>query len=687
MNGDAALLAMPQAEFEQWTGEALKLCRGGDVLSLSTLPLAHSALVEPCFLTGEPISTDVRGRAVQAVLRWAVDRLRPAGEHSWTAVAWRMHNLLKALFIDGRRVSEVAESMGLSEQTLYQLRPQAVAAAARVLRAELEEPVDPAGRRDASLMERYARLSPGEQQVLRLAAIFRRPVPASLIHRLAQEAGARGIQDSLRGLVAARLLVSDEQGSDVLARPEIRQYLAPLLTPQERRQWHYAAGEHAQGRGAHLDAARHFLAAGAQESAAQTLIAHWRDIADDAQLEDLRDVLAGFRAGEVSAEAWPRLKIIAGEVAESLDDVDTALAEYQKALGAADVHTKALAYYRRAKALELKDIDESLAHYGYGIQLLGEAAPRDPLLSRMHIDQAWIFIQERQDLARAEASLNRAQLAIAAADRESWADLHNAWGELCYRKGDAEAAIDHHWQGWLAAKEIDNAERQMKAAHNLGQLYAETGKYDRGLVYLQEAKDLAMKIGNRKLEALCDKSIGACHFWLGQVPEAIRYYRVARDIFVEMKNQSWQAHACYDLAEAHAEMGDLALGAPFYDEGRRIAQAIGSERLLREFDDLARRHAGLGAAGRNLGERHLKALAWARAQGSVTNRDYQRLTGISQKQAARDLAELAAKGLLVRLGGGRSTRYELPAGKTDPPASSAGGSAGGNGRADRGAAA
>ena len=51
----------------------------------------------------------------------------------------------------------------------------------------------------------------------------------------------------------------------------------------------------------------------------------------------------------------------------------------------------------------------------------------------------------------------------------------------------------------------------------------------------------------------------------------------------------------------------------------------------------------------------------ARADASdLTRARYEELTGVSRSQAAYDLAELVEAGLLVRVGGGRATRYRLP---------------------------
>jgi hypothetical protein len=44
---------------------------------------------------------------------------------------------------------------------------------------------------------------------------------------------------------------------------------------------------------------------------------------------------------------------------------------------------------------------------------------------------------------------------------------------------------------------------------------------------------------------------------------------------------------------------------------------------------------------------------------SLTRGEYERLTGVARSQAAYDLSELVSAGLLIRVGGGRSTRYVL----------------------------
>jgi ATP-dependent DNA helicase RecG len=60
-----------------------------------------------------------------------------------------------------------------------------------------------------------------------------------------------------------------------------------------------------------------------------------------------------------------------------------------------------------------------------------------------------------------------------------------------------------------------------------------------------------------------------------------------------------------------------------------------------------------------LSERQIRAALWAKEKGSITNREYRRLTGLSDEGARRDLNELVSKGILRSEGKGRSVRYIL----------------------------
>lgn len=64
--------------------------------------------------------------------------------------------------------------------------------------------------------------------------------------------------------------------------------------------------------------------------------------------------------------------------------------------------------------------------------------------------------------------------------------------------------------------------------------------------------------------------------------------------------------------------------------------------------------------GSPLNERQERALQFVRAHNSISRAQYRALSGVSERQALRELSGLEAMGLLIRVGRGRATRYELP---------------------------
>jgi tetratricopeptide (TPR) repeat protein len=671
---DTILLTQPPLHLEEQITTALKALRDGDPLALGALPLAHTTLVNDCFLTGEPTTTDRRGWILRALLCWSIDRLRPAGEPSWVKPAWRHYNILYHVYLEGARASALAETMAIAEQTLYQLRGQAISALTSVVRSELATPENRTSHQQIVNADRYARLTSNQQQLLRLAAVFPGAAPVALLHTLAQTLGNPDALSAAHQLTLHYLMNSDGAGSTFAVHPAMRTLALTQLSPQERRLAHQTAAEHYAAQQNYLEAAYQWRAAEQPERTARLLIDHQRDIVDNLQIEELKELLAAFRPGELTPGLWARLKILAGEIAEFTRNFPDALAEYQQALAAPDLQTKALAYYRRAKAFEQTNSDESLAHYARAVQLLETTATtptaeeRLTLLGNIYIDRAWLQMQVRADLARAETDLLRARTLLDSApalrDQPVWCDLYNALGEFYHRTGKPALAEEHSWQAWLAANEARDLERMSKTAHNLGLVYMDNlRQYDRALEYLRKSEELSRRTGNRQMEALSAMSIGACHYWLGDLRTAITYYEAAAAIFGESGNRALLARTHFGLAEAYADLGEQGSARRHHQEGATIATALGDQGALQDFAALAQQHSYLAApapTSEALSTRQQKALSYVRQHGQITNREYQTLTGVAQKQSVRDLNELVAAQLLQRQGNGRATCYVLP---------------------------
>lgn len=131
-------LELNQGDFTSWVKDALTHFWGGPKLTQN--PLLRLRLVEQAISDGEDNPTN----ALRAILRKAIDRVRPEGERRFTA-EWILFNILEMKFMEGRKVREIAARLAMSEADLYRKQRVAIEAVAEAIiemekNATLEEP-------------------------------------------------------------------------------------------------------------------------------------------------------------------------------------------------------------------------------------------------------------------------------------------------------------------------------------------------------------------------------------------------------------------------------------------------------------------------------------------------------------------------------------------------------------------
>ena len=119
------------AGFVQIVRDALGEFWGGPKLSQS--PLLHMRIVRDHL----PQHDNVPAKAVRAVLREAIERLRPDGERAMTAAEWVMYNILDLKFIQGHRIRDIVQRMAMSESDFYRKQRVAIEQVASTL-AQME---------------------------------------------------------------------------------------------------------------------------------------------------------------------------------------------------------------------------------------------------------------------------------------------------------------------------------------------------------------------------------------------------------------------------------------------------------------------------------------------------------------------------------------------------------------------
>jgi len=120
-----------ESDLADWVKDALTHYWGGPKLTNS--PLMRLQIVRTLMDNYEGNASN----ALRALLRQAVDQVRPEGDRKFTS-EWILYNILEMKFIEGRKVREVAGRLAMSEADLYRKQRVAVEAVARAI-IEMEQ--------------------------------------------------------------------------------------------------------------------------------------------------------------------------------------------------------------------------------------------------------------------------------------------------------------------------------------------------------------------------------------------------------------------------------------------------------------------------------------------------------------------------------------------------------------------
>jgi hypothetical protein len=123
----------PEVDLANWVKDALSHYWGGPKLTNS--PLMRLSVVRKLALDNDGNLPN----ALRALLREAVDHVKPEGERRFTT-EWILYNILEMKFIEGRKVREVADRLAMSEADLYRKQRIAVENVARAI-FEMEEEI------------------------------------------------------------------------------------------------------------------------------------------------------------------------------------------------------------------------------------------------------------------------------------------------------------------------------------------------------------------------------------------------------------------------------------------------------------------------------------------------------------------------------------------------------------------
>ncbi len=649
-------MAVPET-FINLIDNALKHCRRvtryGDWSLLSRTELVQFELIQQQVWQEERHIELRQAAIVYAVLRWAVERLRPNGVLDWHAGRWRAYLLIRSVYFGDLTFEQVAERVGVSESALYFTRRKAVTLLATFLwEANQGQSADC---RRYVLQQRLAGISAETQTLLKALAAFDTPLPLTHIQTIQIYWPIDDIQPLLTTLREQHFaLVAGDRWQ---IRPVVREFVCSILSESERQIFYAVVGEYYAVQGDYLRAATAERYGSNAPKATTLLLEHQDALLKQGAGEALQQQLTQLLDEVVEVEPLAKIHIALGDIAFQQSHLSNALAAYEQALTAPDVPTRALAYYKHATALRRRQIDAALISYQRTVELMEGFSAEAPLLLRTYLELAHLYIQEQNDLDEAERNLDKATAIIDEGDRHAFAQLHDMLGTLSGRRGQAQAEIRHYLQAYLASVEVQDNTLMMRVAHNLGLAYTWSERFEEGQLYVQKAQSLAQRSEDRQMQATCHKTLGVNHFLQGQFEASTAEYEVAYQLFETLGNQNWLAALACDLTESYAAAGDAAQTQHNFANAKRLIAETGIESLQQNLDQIAQQYPHMLPSRFKLNARQQIGFAYATQHGSIDKRTYAKIANTSPKTAYRDLQALAETGLLKRTGQGRSTVY------------------------------
>jgi hypothetical protein len=125
------LVHLEQSNLSPWVKDALTHYWGGPKLTQN--PLLDLEVVQQTAKEQHENSIN----ALRAILRQAIENVRPEGERRFTA-EWILYNILSMKFMEGRKVREIASRLAVSEADLYRKQRVAIEAVANAV-IEMEQ--------------------------------------------------------------------------------------------------------------------------------------------------------------------------------------------------------------------------------------------------------------------------------------------------------------------------------------------------------------------------------------------------------------------------------------------------------------------------------------------------------------------------------------------------------------------
>ena len=416
-----------------------------------------------------------------------------------------------------------------------------------------------------------ARLSADEKKLMRMASVFRYPVPADAVLR---EEGLT--YDVLEGLVA-RSLLREHPGGLIDIHDFLRDFFYSRLTQRERAALHLEAAGHyigLEGPRPRLELVHHLLRAGEQGRAAGALAGRGEELFSAGCVDELRGDIGEMDLDALDEHGRAEMAYLGGRSCDIAGDWDAALGFYGRALASEDGGRRADVHYRIGWIQQKRNMWKEAAHsFRLGLALSRAGGDRKGQAQAYHGLGRVLWRQGRW--TEAAETLDRSiSMARSAGEEALEASAGIELGRVLASAGEYAQAEKSLRRSLEILERRGDVSEAARAYNTIGwEILRPQGRLDEALDTIHKGEEMALTRGDMRELAPIYHSLGELWTRKGFNEKASEYFHKSLELFERQRD-------VHGAAYNHLGLAIIA------SAGRQFDRAAGEfQKALKMFED------------------------------------------------------------------------------------------------------
>jgi len=156
---------------------------------------------------------------------------------------------------------------------------------------------------------------------------------------------------------------------------------------------------------------------------------------------------------------------------------------------------------------------------------------------------------------------------------KAYIDIGNVYADL----GKYDSSIYYYNKGVVVFDKIGNAKYKANVLNNIGTIYNELGDFDKAIDYYTKAQKTHEKYGNEMGKAASTENIGVIYYYQKNYAKAIEYFSSALKIFKQQKRLDKEANTMGNIASINILLGNSKKGLSLFNEIKDIYVKMGDK--------------------------------------------------------------------------------------------------------------